>query len=194
MAKKIILIGGGGHCKSCIDVIEQEGSFNIEGVLDVKKKVGGKILDYRVIGTDEDIPDLVKDGHLFFITLGHILNAEKRISIFNSLKAMGLKIPTITSPTAYISRTAKIGEGTIIMHHALINSDAVIGSNCIINSKALIEHDAIVNDHCHISTATIINGGVRVGAGSFVGSGATTKQNTSIPSNSFIKANSIYKG
>ena len=32
--KEIILIGGGGHCKSVIDVIELEGQFLIGGIVD----------------------------------------------------------------------------------------------------------------------------------------------------------------
>jgi len=32
--KKIILIGAGGHCKSVIDVIEQEARFEIAGIID----------------------------------------------------------------------------------------------------------------------------------------------------------------
>lgn len=37
---KIILIGGGGHCHSVIDVIEQENRFNIAGIIDKKEHIG----------------------------------------------------------------------------------------------------------------------------------------------------------
>jgi len=56
--KKIILAGGGGHCKACIEVIESTGLYQIAGVLDVADKRNQKILDYTIIGTDEDIPRL----------------------------------------------------------------------------------------------------------------------------------------
>jgi FlaA1/EpsC-like NDP-sugar epimerase len=56
MKQKIILIGGGGHCKSCIDVIEQEGKYTIAGVVDVKEKAGQTIMGYPFIGTDDDLP------------------------------------------------------------------------------------------------------------------------------------------
>ena len=42
--KKIVLIGGGGHCKSVIDVIEQEGQFTIVGIVDNAELLGSKIL------------------------------------------------------------------------------------------------------------------------------------------------------
>ena len=36
--KELILIGGGGgHCRSCIDVIEQEQKFKIAGIIDKKE-------------------------------------------------------------------------------------------------------------------------------------------------------------
>jgi hypothetical protein len=55
---KILLIGGDGHCKSCIDVIEQEGRWKIGGIIDVKDKVGTKDCGYEIIGTDDDLPAL----------------------------------------------------------------------------------------------------------------------------------------
>ena len=51
---EIILIGGGGHCKSVIDVIEQQKKFKIAGIVDKPKLFGSKILGYSVIGNDFD--------------------------------------------------------------------------------------------------------------------------------------------
>ena len=62
MKEQIILIGGGGHCKSCIDVIEQEGRFEIAGIVEKPDKVGEKVLGYPVIGTDADPRALLWSG------------------------------------------------------------------------------------------------------------------------------------
>lgn len=194
MKQDIILLGGGGHCKSCIDVIEQQGFYRIIGILDKADLVGENILGYEIIGMDVDLPRLIKTVKNYFITVGQIKSVEKRMELFNLLKSYNLQLPVIVSPNAYIAKSAHAGEGSIIMHHALINADAVIGKNCIINSKALVEHDAYIEDHCHISTGAIINGGVKVEKKSFIGSNTTTKQYISIPENSFIKANSLIIG
>ena len=185
-AQEIIFIGGGGHCKSCIDVIEQEGNYRIAGIVDLPEKLHQKILGYEIIATDDDLPRLVNEYENFLITLGQIKSPEKRIRIFQTLKESGAKLPVIISPIAYVSKHAKIGAGTIIMHHALINAGAKIGSNCIINSKALIEHDATIGDHCHIATGAIINGGVKVGSGIFLGSNAVCKEYIEIGENAVI--------
>ena len=180
MNEKIILVGGGGHCKSCIDVIEQAETFQIDGIVDVPEKLHKKILGYEIIATDDDLPQLAHEYENFLITLGQIKSPEKRIRIFQTLKESGARLPVVISPLAYVSKHAEIGDGTIIMHHALINAGAKIGSNCIINTKALIEHDAVIGDHCHIATGAIINGGVKVESGTFFGSNAVCKEYTAI--------------
>lgn len=196
--KKLILIGGGGHCHSCIDAIELENKFKIFGILDTQDNLGREILGYKVIGTDADIATLAKDTACYFlITLGQIKTPLKRIEIFNKLIEAKANIATIISPLAYISKHALIGTGTIVLHGAIINSNARIGQNCIINTGSIIEHDAIVESHCHISTGTILNGNTYIASGSFIGSNCTTQEGTKIekssvvPALSFIKRNSI---
>jgi len=191
--QNILIIGGGGHCKSVIDVIESTREYKIYGIIDIKEKVGQKVLGYKIIGTDEDLEKYRNDIELAFIAIGFINSVELRIKIYNKLKQLNFKLPVIISPLAYVSKHSFIEEGTIIMHYAVINAGAKVGKNCIINTKAIIEHDAIIEDFCHISTGAIINGGVIVGKSSFIGSNATTKQYIKIPENSFIKAGTVVK-
>lgn len=190
--KQIILIGGGGHCTSVIDVIEQENKYQIAGILDLKGKKGQKILDYPIIGDDNDIMELVKAYENFHITLGFIRNPGRRIEIFEELKACNIKMPAIVSPHAYVSKHASIGSGSVIMHHAQINAGSVIGENCIINSKALIEHNVSIGRNSHVSTGSIVNGNVEVGEASFIGSGAIIIQEAIIPANAFVKAGTLF--
>jgi len=189
--EEILLIGGGGHCKSVIDVIEQKGKYRIAGIVDKKELIGQEVLGYKVIACDDNLEILFEQYKYAVVTVGQIKSNALRVKLFNILKKIGYKLPVIISPLAYVSKHAKIEEGTVILHHALVNADAHIGGNCIINSKALIEHDAKIESHCHISTATIINGGVVVQANSFVGSNATSKEYSEI--DGFIKAGSMVK-
>ena len=191
--EKLILLGGGGHCRSCIDVIESGKRFAIEGIIDLAEKVGTKVLSYPIMGTDAELAELARHYRNFFITLGQLRNPEPRVFLYKKLKELSVSIPCLISPHAYVSTHARIGEGTIIMHGAIVNAGANIGNNCIINSTALIEHDALIGDHCHIATGAIINGGVVVGPETFIGSGCVTKQSIVIPEKSFIPAHSLMK-
>ena len=169
--RKIILIGGGGHALSCIDVIEYEKKFKIFGIVDDKLKKE-KILNYKVIGGDTDLKKIKKNVDYAFITVGQIGMSNKRRNIFNKLKKLGFKIPTIISPKSMLSKNVKINEGTIIHHGVSVNSGVTVGKNCIINTNCLLEHGVKVGDHTHIATSVVINGDVRVGSSSFIGSKA----------------------
>ena len=184
--QKLILIGGGGHCKSCIDVIEKEGRFQISGIVDVPEKYGEKILNYEIFANDELFPELVKDYKNFLITLGQIKTPVKRINLFDQLKQLGASFVISISPSANVSKHAKIEEGSIVMHGANINASAIIGKNCIINTSALVEHDVVIEDHCHISTASVVNGGSRICKNTFIGSNTVIKEHVTIGANSLI--------
>ncbi len=188
---KLILIGGGGHCMSCIDVIEQENKFQITGILDSQIAKDTLLSRYPVLGNDDMIEDLIAEGHYFLITVGQIKTPVVRKQIFEKLKERNAKIATVFSPLAYISQNAVIGEGTIILHGAVINAGINIGDNCIINTKALVEHDVKIGNHVHLSTGAIINGGCSVGNGSFVGSGAVLANHTVITENVVIGAGAV---
>jgi sugar O-acyltransferase (sialic acid O-acetyltransferase NeuD family) len=182
--KKVFLIGGGGHCKSCIDVIENENKYKIIGIIDKKKNF---LLSYKVFPESYLNKKLIKDNYAF-VTVGHIKNYKVRVKLFNKLKNLGFKIPSLISPSAYISKHAVIGQGTIVMHGAIVNAGAVIGNNCIINTNSLIEHDVIIGDHTHVSTETTINGGAAIGDKVFIGSRSIIKDNISIGACSIVGA------
>jgi len=187
----IVLIGGGGHCKSVIDVIEQEGRFNIVGIVDRPELLNSKVLGYPVIANDSDLVNLAKKYQYALITVGQIKSPALRIKLFDLAIKADFVLPSIISPSAYVSKHATIGKGVVVMHHALVNANASIGNNSIINSKSMIEHDVIIESNCHISTNVTINGNVKVEKNCFVGSGAITKESITISSDSFIKAGSL---
>lgn len=191
MKEKIILIGGGGHCRSAIDVIEQTNKYEIIGIVDTKENVGKKVFDYEIIGCDDDLETLFGTCKNALISVGQIKSNIIRVKIYNRLKKIGFNLPTIISPLAYVSKYSQLGEGTIIMHHALVNANTKIGKNCIINTKALVEHDCIIEDNCHISTASVVNGGVVIKENTFFGSNAVSKEYVEI--SGFVKAGSLVK-
>ncbi len=185
----IVLIGGGGHCRSCIDVIEASGRFQIAGIVDSDTaRRGDEVLGYAVIGTDDDLPAIQRGCNHALITVGQIESAAVRVALHARLLELGFDLPLIVSPTASVSRHATIGDGTIVMHQVIVNAGAAVGTNCILNTKALIEHDARVGDHCHVSTGAIVNGAVHIGDRCFIGSNATVANNVCLPDDHFVRA------
>lgn len=193
MKQKIALIGGGGHCKSCIDVIESSDKYEIVAILDHPDLLDQPVLDYVISGSDDSIA-LLPQNTQCLVTVGQLSTATLRKRLFNLIIQSGLTPATIVSPNATVSKYAQTGEGTIIHHSAVVNADANIGKNCIINTFALIEHDVRIGDHTHISTGARINGGVSVGEACFVGSGAILVQGITITDEVIIGAGSVVTG
>lgn len=187
----ILLIGGGGHCVSCIDVIEQSGKYRIVGIIDVPDRVGKAVLGYPVLGCDDDLDRFLMKIPNCLITVGQVKSPALRKRLYSQvLRAKG-NLCTVTSPKAYVSRHARIGHGTIVMHHALVNAEAEIGENCIINSNAIIEHEVTIGDHCHISTNVSVNGRASIQDGTFIGSGVVVCNNVRMCSNTIVGAGSL---
>jgi sugar O-acyltransferase (sialic acid O-acetyltransferase NeuD family) len=188
--KDIILIGGGGHCLSVIDVIESTELYTIKGILDVKEKVGAKIMGYEIIGTDDDIHNF-KSVQNFCITVGQIKSSQIRKTIYDKVKQMGGILPSIVASTAYISKYATFGDSNIIMHHSFINAGVNIGNNNILNTKCLIEHGTTIGNHNHISTASVINADCKIGNSCLIGSKAIINRGLEIGNEIIIGSGSV---
>ena len=189
--KNLILVGGGGHCKSVIEVAESAG-YTILGIVDRPEELGKLVLDYKVIGVDDDIPQYVEKAE-FVITVGFIKNPALRIKLYNKAKEAGGKLATIVASTAHVSKYATLGEGTVVMHQAFVNAGAQIGNNVILNTFTNIEHDAVVGDQCHISTGTMVNGDCKIGQNVFVGSQSVLANGIEVGDNIIIGAGSVVR-
>ncbi|MCQ2084231.1 MAG: acetyltransferase [Bacteroidaceae bacterium] len=189
--KPLILVGGGGHCKSVIDVAESAG-YVIMGILDKPEEVGKQVLAYKVIGTDDDIPMYV-DKAEFVITVGQIKSTAIRHRIAEKIEKAGGKLATVIASDATVSKYATIGEGSVILHKCVVNADARIGRNCIINTMANVEHEVEIGDFCHISTGVMVNGMTKIGNETFIGSGSVLYNCIEVPAGSIIPAGTIVR-
>jgi sugar O-acyltransferase (sialic acid O-acetyltransferase NeuD family) len=188
MKEKLILIGAGGHCRSCIEVIDSLDAFQIEGLLDAGNRVGDDVLGYKIIGGDSIIANLAKENYSFLITLGQVASAIPRKKIYDILLRCNARMATVISPYATVSKHSIVGRGSIIMHQAAVNAGVKIGNNSIINTNAIVEHDVVIGDHCHVSTSATVNGEAVIGSDVFIGSGSVISQNVSIATGVVIGA------
>ncbi|NML46881.1 hypothetical protein HHL11_24260 [Ramlibacter sp. G-1-2-2] len=185
---KIVLVGGGGHCLACADVIAAAGR-EAAGVLDAREGTAPAGLAW--LGDDRWMASPEAAAMEFIVTVGQTGSADLRRRLFERILAAGRPLATVRSPHAVIGREAQLGAGSIAMHRAVLNANARVGRNCIVNTGAIVEHDAVVADHCHVSTGAILNGGVIVEEGVLVGSGAVVLQGLRIGAGAIIGAGAV---
>ena len=188
--KKILLIGGGGHCKSVLDTILSLEEYDEVGIID--KEVKTEVLGIPVIGTDAMLPILRKEGWTdALITVGSVGDTSARRSLYRVLSDLGFAFPVIIDKSAVIADDILIGEGTFVGKRAIVNAGARIGECCIINSGAVIEHDCSVGGFSHVSVGAVMCGHVSVGSDSHIGAGSTIRQQITIGSNVLIGTGSV---
>lgn len=192
MVESIVLIGGGGHAKSVIDSIRSEEKWNIIGILDNLEKVGQNIMGIPIIGTDDELPMLFKQGvRSAFITVGSLGDVDIRKKLFNKAKKVGFDFPNIIDKSAVIASDVELGKGNFFAKRVVINAGSIIGNQTIINSGAIIEHDCLIGDFVHLSPGAVLSGGVKVGNDSHIGTNSTVIQYISIGKQVLIGAGSV---
>jgi len=188
--ENIILIGYGGHAKSVADCIERQKHYKIIGYTDFKKHESM----YEYLGTD----DMLRDYYMQGITnaavcVGFLGKGCIREKIYENLKSIGYTLPVIKDPSAIISSSALIGEGSFIGKHCVINAEARIGKMVIINSVALIEHECKVDDFSHVAGSAVLCGQVTIGKAAFIGANATIIQGKKIFPHQIVPAGAVIR-
>lgn len=149
------ILGAGGHAKVVADIITRLG-IPFEGALGLEE------CEVEVEGVR--IPSSV-NGPLC-IAIG---DNRRRELVARNLPA---DYPSLIDPSAVVSASARVGEGTVVMQHATIQADASIGRHCIVNTAAVVDHECELADFVHVSPHATLCGGVKVGEGAWIGAGA----------------------
>lgn len=148
--KGLLIIGAGGHGKVVKEVAEAVGYDKIAFLDDNSEEAVGKIADSK---------QFVQEYQAAF---GGIGNNKFRNELLQRLEQEGYEIPVLLHPTAYISKTAVIGKGTVVEPKAIVNANSKVGSGCIISVGAIVDHDVVLEDCVHVNAGAICK------AGSFV--------------------------
>jgi acetyltransferase EpsM len=87
---------------------------------------------------------------------------------------------TVVHATAWVSPTATVEPGAVVLAHAVVNSGAHVGRHAIVNSAAVVEHDVDVGAGSHVAPGAIVGGGTRIGGHAFIGLGARVRDHVEI--------------
>lgn len=179
------LFGASGHGKVIKDILHSNG-VKVQAFVDDNKKIN-ECSGRPVLHDAEGLSPMI-------VSIG--VNRIRRAVVEElQTKAKGyghtLEFPIAIHPSAVVSPSAKIGEGTVVMAGAVINADAVIGKHCIVNTGASIDHECIIEDYCHIAPGVNISGDTHVGEGTWVGVGSCVIQGIIVGKNCMIGAGSV---
>ena len=190
--RKLVLVGGGGHCKSVLDTILRLNTYSEVVITDCKLAAGTRILGCEVVGNDEMLSELFKKGFRnAVITIGSIKSTDIRREAFLKAEAVGFNFPRIIDPSAVVSGSASIGTGVYIGKNAVVNVDAVIDDMAIINTGAIVEHECRIGEFTHVAVGAVVCGGAEIEKDILIGANAVVIQGVKIGRSSIIGAGSV---
>ena len=171
---RVLIVGGGGNAKVCIDLLRSMQTHEIVGIIDASLDPMSSGLGVDVVGGNDELSRLFEEGVRYAVVgFGALREPQARQRILAELRRIGFVLPNLIHPSATVEPSATLGEGNQIMAGAIVGSAVVLHDNCIVNSGAIVSHDCELHDNVHLAPGAILAGDVRVGRNTLVGMGAT---------------------
>lgn len=186
--EKIFVFGASGHAKVVIDIIEQQGLYEVAFLVDDDLSLKGQeFFGYPVVGGKKDLLALGEFPSNAIVAIGSN-SARRKVSAW--LSEHGMRKILAVHPSAQIGRGVQVGQGTVVMAGACINAATVVGEDVIVNTRASVDHDCVIGDGVHLAPGSTLCGSVRVGELSFVCAGATIAPSLTVGSTAIVGAGS----
>ena len=146
-AKRLIILGAGGFGQTVKDVTSQSGRYFEIVFLDDQSATAD------VLGKCADYPAFTDERTEFLVAFGNNALRQQWLETLSSVLA---HIATFIHPSAYVSPTASIAEGCIILPCAVVNTSCVLKRGCIVNIGALVDHGCVLEECVHVAPGGII--------------------------------------
>ncbi len=153
--KNLLILGAGGHGRVVAETArvmrDTEGNpvyDKIDFLDDLKPGAVGKI---------NDLPVFKKEYQDVFPA---VEKYKQRLEMYAKAKRFGFTVPVLIHSEAYVSPSATIGEGTVILPKAVVHAGANIGKECILSIGSLIDYDCVMEDGVHLDCGAIIKGSI----------------------------------
>jgi len=170
---QLLILGAGGHGKVMAEVAEAMGGWERIAFLDDRHATLNGTLLWPVL-------DSIRHANRFVSKYSHVIvavgDSAMRLGWLEMLASHGFSIATLIHPNAWVSPSASLGFGTVVMAGSSIQTDAELGQGCIINTGANVDHDCKLEDGVHVCPGASLGGDVRVGHGSWLGIGSSVIQ------------------
>jgi sugar O-acyltransferase (sialic acid O-acetyltransferase NeuD family) len=182
---RLLILGGGGHGKVVAEAAVGSGRWTDIAFLDGRFPTLSRVLEWPVIGSDTEARRFLPKYPEVAVAIG---DNRLRLELVKSLESWGFKLPPIEHPTAWLSPSARLGNGTVLVGSAVVNASASLGRACIVNTSATVDHDCSLADGVHVSPGAHIGGNTIIGARTWVGIGAAVRHGVTIGSDVVVGA------
>jgi sugar O-acyltransferase (sialic acid O-acetyltransferase NeuD family) len=187
--KPITIWGGGGHGHVVIDLLRSMDGWDIAGIVDSVHPAGTMIMGIPVLGDEEMLSELLKQGARDLVVAVGDCSARSRM--IGKALSLGFQMPVIAHPSAILYPSAVIGLGSVLCAGAIAGAGACIGRGVILNTRSVVDHDSKVGDFSHLAPGAVLCGYVTVGSETLIGAGTVVRDHLEVGSRVVIGAGSV---
>jgi len=198
-ASRLVVLGGGEHARVVIEAAQSRPSdWDVVGLVEPGRATRTRdLLGIAHLGDDRTFADRLSvlpadERPWLVIGVGGIDPSVRRrlAAKFDSL----IRWATVVHASAWVSPTAELGKGTVVLAGSIVSSGARIGTHAILNTRAVVEHDVAVGDFAHVAPAAVLGGAAEIGAGTFIGLGALVRDHMTIGAGATVAMGAVVVG
>ena len=188
-ARPLLLIGGGEHAGVVAEAAETDAvRWRLVGFTDPRPALGTlgstgarhlgddavALAGFAAAATDER-PDLV-------LAVGGVGDpgGRRRVAATVERLAPWARWAIVFHGTAWVSPSAELSDGTVVLAGAIVNAGATVGPHAIVNSRAVVEHDVRIGAFVHLGPGAVVGGGARIGSDVTIGMGALIRDHITV--------------
>ncbi|HEY2011896.1 MAG TPA: acetyltransferase [Bryobacteraceae bacterium] len=191
MKDRVVILGGGGHAKVVIDILEEAGEVEIAGFVSPAEQPDS-LCGYPRLGPDEALAETLNTGiGAAFVAIG---DNRRRRDCIAAVERHGFTLINAISRSAIVSRHATLARGIAVMPGAVINTGSRIEDGAIVNTNASVDHDCVIGACAHVAPGAALAGCVRLGEGVFLGTGCSVIPDITIGPWTTVGAGSVVIG
>jgi sugar O-acyltransferase (sialic acid O-acetyltransferase NeuD family) len=193
---RVVILGTGGTSVDILDMLDDlrdaaaAPRYECIGFLDDD----GSRRDLRIHGRPVLGPLALAarlQGCVFVNGIGAPTNFWLKPGIIGRTGVPADRFTTLVHPSTSISRTARLGPGSVVLQHAVVASDVTIGSHVVILPNAVISHESRVGDYTCVAGGVCVSGRVSVGQNCYLGSNSTIIGDVEIGERSLVGMGSV---
>jgi acetyltransferase EpsM len=192
MPRPLVIVGGGEHARVVIEAARSRpDEWAIVGIVDPSPAARTRdLLEVEHLGGDAELIDRLERTEAErrpWCVLGFV-GSDGVVGREDAVRRLGAaaRWATVVHDRAWVSPSASLGEGSVVLAGAIVNAGAAVGRHAIVNSGAVIEHDVVVGEQVHVGPGAVIGGSATVGDGSLIALGAMVRDHIRVGSRATV--------
>lgn len=175
MRQPLVLIAASGLAREVAVAVEEDGPYEVVGVLDDNVDLRGTLCAGAVVTGPVDTASDMGDVK-FLICAGSGL---ARRSIADRLARLGIdddRFATVIHPDASIGSSCRIGRGTIVLGQVAMTAHVDVAKHVVLMPHVVLTHDDRIAGYATLCAGVVLGGNVSVGEAAYLGMNSAVRQ------------------